>query len=451
MKHSLSFFFFILIASLFFSCTSKQAHFTGTIENYSGAKVSMMDVVTMDGEFVDLEVASDGSYTWDIDASEPHIYFVVFSQPESGFKLYVEKGMKGTMKLSFAPETAMNVTRMVCKVDYEGDNKDVMDLLQTASYYDAQNNTIMAAMGHEWSFEQYRNTLHHSVDSVLHLYDAVGSTTFRNMVKNLYELREQESLFWFTSVSNVKDADFDAFANEADRNNNENIALLYAMYYYENQLSPEVRDVEIFSQLPTLYENPLMVEKTSDMMIKTILQQMPENIEDVYAAYLRANSSREIPSDVDEYYKSVMAIGIGRPAKDFDMYDASGKRVMLSDLKGKVIYIDVWATWCRPCLNEIPHLENVYQHYRNNKDIMIVSVSIDDNRASWLEKITIDRAPWPQYIINDPQNSALVQNYQINSIPRFLLIDKDGKLLSFNAPRPSDEQIFAVLDQALQQ
>ena len=105
MKHSLSFFFFILIASLFFSCTSKQAHFTGTIENYSGAKVSMMDVVTMDGEFVDLEVASDGSYTWDIDASEPHIYFVVFSQPESGFKLYVEKGMKGTMKLSFAPET----------------------------------------------------------------------------------------------------------------------------------------------------------------------------------------------------------------------------------------------------------------------------------------------------------------------------------------------------------
>ena len=88
----------------------------------------------------------------------------------------------------------------------------------------------------------------------------------------------------------------------------------------------------------------------------------------------------------------------GSVAADFTMTDKNGKVVSLKDLRGKAVYIDCWATWCGPCCMEIPYMERLYEHYKNNKDIELISISLDTNKNKWLNKLKEDKPKWHQFI-----------------------------------------------------
>ncbi|WP_369047742.1 TlpA family protein disulfide reductase [Tenacibaculum sp. UWU-22] len=131
-----------------------------------------------------------------------------------------------------------------------------------------------------------------------------------------------------------------------------------------------------------------------------------------------------------------------------DYENFKGGKTSLSDLKGKYVYIDVWATWCGPCVREIPALKALENQY-HGKNIEFVSISTDKNTrngGSW-EKA---HDKWKKFVA-DKQLSGIQlwsgkdysfqQAYQINSIPRFILIDPQGKIVDKNAPRPSSPEI----------
>lgn len=133
---------------------------------------------------------------------------------------------------------------------------------------------------------------------------------------------------------------------------------------------------------------------------------------------------------------------------DYENYD--GSKTSLDDLKGKYVYIDVWATWCGPCKAEIPSLKAIEQEY-HGKNIHFVSMSIDDDRThkgSW----DLAREDW-KAMVKDKElggiqifapngwQSDFVQNYKINGIPRFILIDPNGNVVTPDAPRPSSEKL----------
>ena len=94
-------------------------------------------------------------------------------------------------------------------------------------------------------------------------------------------------------------------------------------------------------------------------------------------------------------------------------------------------------------------MEKLYEHYKNNKDIELISISLDTNKNKWLNKLKEDKPKWRQFICPDNFNSQLCKNYDIDAIPRFLFFDKDGRILSLNAPRPSDERIIKYIDENL--
>ncbi len=125
---------------------------------------------------------------------------------------------------------------------------------------------------------------------------------------------------------------------------------------------------------------------------------------------------------------------------------SDGTTCKLSDLYGKLIYMDIWATWCGPCCAEIPFMEKVAAHYRGNDNVHIISVSTDRNQQAWLKKLETDRPEWPQYILSKEENQKFMKAWGINGIPRFVLIGKNGKILNADAPRPSDENIIKLLD-----
>lgn len=141
----------------------------------------------------------------------------------------------------------------------------------------------------------------------------------------------------------------------------------------------------------------------------------------------------------------LMAFGKGDQAVDFMVLTAAGNKVNLSSLKGKVIYVDLWATWCGPCMQEMPAYEKLKQKYAGHPDVVFVSLSIDDSEALWKESLTQRKTEGYQWLIN----RAKLQDYNIVSIPRSLLIDKNFKMADMNAPMPSQPAAIKAIDELL--
>lgn len=152
--------------------------------------------------------------------------------------------------------------------------------------------------------------------------------------------------------------------------------------------------------------------------------------------------SRPLPSEGN-------SLAPGSPAKDFEMHDRDGNLVKLSDLKGKLIYMDVWATWCGPCVGEIPHMEKLYLQYKNDPRILLISVSVDSKLDAWKKKIDEDKSEWPQYIVDGALKDKLYNEYMVTGIPRFMMFDSEGKIITINAMRPSNNKLIPFIEEQL--
>ena len=123
---------------------------------------------------------------------------------------------------------------------------------------------------------------------------------------------------------------------------------------------------------------------------------------------------------------------IGAFAPDLAFENPEGKILKLSDLRGKVVLLDFWASWCRPCRMENPNVVNVYKKY-NSKGFEVFSVSIDRDKASWIKGIQEDGLIWPNHVsdLGYWQSKAL-KIYGVSSVPSTFLINKEGKIIAKN-------------------
>ena len=117
----------------------------------------------------------------------------------------------------------------------------------------------------------------------------------------------------------------------------------------------------------------------------------------------------------------------------------------LSDFKGKVVVVDVWATWCGPCKAEIPHLKKLEKEFEGRDDIVFLGVSVDKakDKDKWLKMI--DEQQMAGIHLFADGFSQIAESYQITGIPRFMVFDKQGNIVSTNAPRPSNPQLKTLL------
>jgi thiol-disulfide isomerase/thioredoxin len=133
----------------------------------------------------------------------------------------------------------------------------------------------------------------------------------------------------------------------------------------------------------------------------------------------------------------------GEPAIDFNYPDIEGNEISLTSFKGKLVYVDVWATWCGPCKAEIPSLQKLETDY-HGKDITFMSVSVDTDKEDW-EKMVAEKELGGVQLWADGW-SKITKDYAIFGIPRFLLFDAKGNVISTNAPRPSSDEIRELLE-----
>ncbi|MGI4875410.1 MAG: TlpA family protein disulfide reductase [Janthinobacterium lividum] len=165
------------------------------------------------------------------------------------------------------------------------------------------------------------------------------------------------------------------------------------------------------------------------------------------------NHDSTIARAVRQSVRAHLALTNGQPAPNFTLLDASGKSVSLSDFKGKVVYLDFWATWCGPCLAEMPASLALRQKFAG-RDIVFLYVSLDSQAPDWQKYLATKLTATPNAVqLRDGGvfEGAAPKAFAVQSIPSYWLIGRDGRILLNNPPRPSARPASdAALEKALQ-
>ena len=192
-------------------------------------------------------------------------------------------------------------------------------------------------------------------------------------------------------------------------------------------------------------------KEVKDFFAKGILEYEfagSEKIEDVYPLLDVMLVGQSEKKELKNKYDRLLGLAKGKPSPDFSFENESGDMMSLKDFRGKLIYMDLWATWCGPCLVESPYFEKLKNEYKG-KDIAFVSVCVWDQKPNW-EKYLEGKKDGlgVDLFVENPENS-FVKDYMVKGIPRFILIDKEGNIINKNAKRPSVPEIKDDINQYL--
>ncbi|MDO5969874.1 TlpA disulfide reductase family protein [Flavivirga aquimarina] len=202
--------------------------------------------------------------------------------------------------------------------------------------------------------------------------------------------------------------------------------------------------ITVYATIPNqTIKNELIFKKAEYDLYQTI------DFEKFYELFINASTNEENNAKITKIYNELKKVNKGQPSPKFiDYKKHSGGTLSLDDLKGTYIYIDVWATWCVPCIKEIPDLKRIEKAY-HGKNISFLSISVDNSKDydKWKKMVVDKNLGGIQVIADNAFDSQFILDYIIKSIPRFILIDPNGVIVTQNAPKPSDPKLIDLFNE----
>ena len=204
--------------------------------------------------------------------------------------------------------------------------------------------------------------------------------------------------------------------------------------------------------------NPELILKLEKSSFEKKVADLKKGFDSILASYKDLDSTLSADANKQNtqmvvYFQNAYADQLksapGTPSPAFtDYVDFKGGKKSLESFRGKFVYIDVWATWCGPCIQQIPFLQKLEEEYKN-KNIEFVSISTDESRRSGGSWEAAEKK-WRDFVkkkqmsgvqLWSGEDYSFQQAYKINAIPRFILIDPKGNIVDANAPRPSEPKL----------
>jgi thiol-disulfide isomerase/thioredoxin len=265
------------------------------------------------------------------------------------------------------------------------------------------------------------DTLNRTLRDKLTYISTVNKGTFTGKVAEMfisYDTTSQNSYFRKAEFTDEEYTRGDMLTNK--------IYIFLQRYYQQGDL--KVACYQILSK----FEKPTTNKEVAYIsLIKGIFQQDQD-----YARVITEQYAREFPnSKYAKYYMNAVPKGppkVGDIPPNIKLKDATGKEVSLYALKGKVVLLDFWASWCGPCRKENPNVVLAYQKYKD-KGFTVFSVSLDNNKDQWLAAIKKDGLIWENHVSDlKGWSSDAAKLYGVRGIPAAFLLDKTGKIVATN-------------------
>ena len=315
------------------------------------------------------------------------------------------------------------------------------------------------------SFAACRKQIDKVLEPIYSTLSNVKDQAFANQARLAVDSQKEGAYFAYATtaqqqgVDMEKDADFMSFVKAIDPNDTLQMTRIqnYTTWYvaaHPDEFATQGSDAAQLKYLASYTKNPDVINKMVDSYMQAIslyaalgVSSARPEFRELYEQILAVSTNDAHITFVKEQLAKMEDAAEGKPAVNFPLETTDGKSVEFSSMVGGgvVTYVDFWATWCGPCKREIPYLATMVEELKDNKQIRIISISIDEDHDAWRKMVANDKPAWEQYLIPDLNTSAAIKDYEINAIPRFMVFDKEGNLYKSSATRPSEPSTKAML------
>ncbi|WP_300567339.1 TlpA disulfide reductase family protein [Flavobacterium sp.] len=397
-----------------------------------------------------IELNKNGEFSYSFDLKYVGIYTIYYN--EHDIKLYLAKGSNIiinanekdflnslTFKGKFAIENnylikkQLVITKIINTEEelYRLNEKDFLEKITTCKseiikLYNATKFQDSYFKSHEFKNIEYLEAYFLKVFNSFHNTDDGKSTLSEKFPKNkiVFDSKNVEDYLFSEVYTAMTDSEYYNY-----------IENLYKNSKQSSKIRIQIEEVKKIKN--EFLKNKIL----KSLQIKISLSN--PDLEYLYNELMLIITDENWKNEITKNYNSIKKLVEGTPSPTFNYENYKGGKTSLESLKGKYVYIDVWATWCGPCRREIPSLQKVEEQYEG-KNIEFVSLSIDAKKdyEKWKKFVDEKKLGGIQLFADNDWNSQFAKDYAIEGIPRFILIDPNGNIVSADAPRPSDPKLI---------
>ena len=444
----------LLIIVVCMACqSSHQTTLKGVIKNYNGAVVRISQLGNPKRDTLD--VNEKGEFLYHPAASEKgEVYEVLVKEHFVTVSLFLSAGDRENLELTLLPEKKLEY---VFSCDRENENAYLAALnamMDSREWYSPEVTAL--------PFKDFQARLNEKEKQLQLLEERIADKESRLQLARQANLAflTRRSMWHIFTDKKADDPNFAAFVKTINLNDslacNEFILENVIAWYSKQDSTREQNDerwknLEWIGRLVT--DRQMKDAYLTSNFRKSLKYAGSVDLQKPYEVYMSLCTDEELKREISEEYKEYVRVNgnmkEGCMAPDFEMIGVDGEKCRLSDFRGKLLFIDVWATWCAPCRKELPHMAKLKEHFKKDDRIEIISVSLDNNIKTWQKFLEKEKPTWKQFVVDKKAHEIINKEYRIEGIPHFMLLDGEGRIVAYSFVLPSDERCIGLLEKHL--